>query len=232
MDTFVYDQYQRALYLRSEHKEVPGNFNSYWSKQCSSRTKRLIVHHNVRVNGKNYDNHGNIPYDGEWKCTPHFGLRIYAQPIGDHDVVTEPSPQDYSHLVSTDRATELQSRIDKEMNIWQGVYDIQHVLANCQWAFPKYFDESELRSIRQQYYDIIEEGKRLIRNLDELHHEAEGRTIVEKVTVSDFLKRLEVLNDITDEYRERVENWPGAGVEYNSIKGWCEYCNDNNIREP
>jgi hypothetical protein len=227
MDTEIHDQFNRAVFHRSDHKEVHGNYDAWVHLPVRARTKKLSIGHTLRVNGKNMDPHGIIPYHGQFRAVGHFGVRIQAQQIGDNPVLPEPTPN-YNEYVTSDRVQELQGRISEEMNIWAGVRDINYVLGNCSWQ--QLWDEGELRRTAKQYVEIIEEGERLKRNLSIPHSDTDGRSMVKKETVSEFLRRLGALNATVEGYRNDVESWPGGGSHYNSIKGWCKYCNDNNIR--
>ncbi len=155
------------------------------------------------------------------------------------DTYTEPTPEpepeppsDSTDYVNMARVPEVRERIEAELDIWAGVRDLNYVLGRCKWAFPNPFDEAEFRVVAREYSAIIEEGGQLRTKLQVIHPDYPGRSRVRKSVVKDFFLRLDTLNDLVESYRKEVESWPGAGTSYDSIAGWCQYCNDNDVRNP
>jgi hypothetical protein len=144
----------------------------------------------------------------------------------------EPEPGESSEYVNMQRVPDIVEYLENGMNIWAGVRDPNYVLGHCQWAFPTYFDEAEMRSTAIAYDDTINTGRKLIDKLQQEHPNYPGRSQVRKSKLKEFRTHLAKLNSIVNGWRDYVQAWPGAGTYYDSIKGWCEFCNENNIRQP
>jgi hypothetical protein len=152
-------------------------------------------------------------------------------PEPDPEPTPDPHPDGSAYVHMNTVARKLKW-IKENSHIWAGVYDINFVLGNCKWAFPKYFNESELRTTAQEYANTIREGEALTKRLPKRHQDFPKRSRVRKSVWRDFESRLNALNGRVEGYRQSVSSWPGAGVYYDSIQGWCQYCNEHGITTP
>ena len=228
MDTEVHDQYGRAVHQNSDHKECTGNYPAWIRYPVEARTKKLLIHHVCRVNGNSEFRTLDLV------ARPHFGVRLQvrelsgSQPNGG----ANGGDTDENAFITMPRAEKEIIWINNHLNIWSGVYDVNYVVGHCKWALegnPFEMTEGEMRTLAANYHELIDEGADLTRRLREEHPQFPGRSTCKKDKFSEFKAKLVRMNEIVEELRKATDGWPGKGVDYDSIKGFCQYCNERGI---
>lgn len=125
--------------------------------------------------------------------------------------------------------------IQDNTNLWAGVYDVNYVLGNCQWSLngnPFAMSDSQMRQFAADYLAHAHRGDNLVIDLRTENPNFPGRSQVKKIDLEKYKTELNRLNAIAEGLRNATDGWPGKGVEYDSIKGFCEYCNEHGISYP
>lgn len=141
-------------------------------------------------------------------------------PVPD-DTATVPEESFYLRL---SRAKELadQLEIDLQENAWAGWRDPDYVASYCPDVAPLPASDV-LKKFADEGAELDVEGAGILTRLELEHSKHPGRSVVRKVVWVEFNTRLQDHLDYARDLRNLVKNEPGAGVSYDSIKGWCEY---------
>lgn len=133
-------------------------------------------------------------------------------------------PEDFVHFKRVENLIEM---LEDGIHIWAGVRDPRYVLAHCRGRIYRMFGlyPDQMKDIADAYERMMYAGEILKRDLRMPHKEFSSRSSVDKTRLKKFREWMDALNKTVEGWREAIKDEPGAGVQYDSISGWCRYMN-------
>lgn len=126
------------------------------------------------------------------------------------------------------RTRELADTLENELqtNAWAGWRDPEAVARFCPDVKPLP-PAAELSKFADEGAELDAEGIPYLTRLELEHPHHPGRSVVRKKVWAEFHTRLDDHLLKAGSYGVMLRGQPGHGVEYDSIKGWCEYIRKN-----
>jgi hypothetical protein len=232
MDTLIYGPNNERLVMRSDHKEVMGNYDAFQKYQVQlNKVKQLYVHITLRVNGKQM----NPEHPRHWEVSArgHWGIEIETwksepdQGGGNGGVDPPPPPDPSSFYLDLNRAKLLKKELEirQQYMIWAGVRDPEYAAHHCPQLLDKILHTSpqNLDLYAERGQALYDEAAKFVTRLDVEHKDYPGRSMVRKGYWKEFRERYDQHLDRADDLRALAQRDPIRQEKaYDSIKGWCQ----------
>lgn len=129
--------------------------------------------------------------------------------------------------------------MENEFNIHAGSRDVRHVARHCPGAaaggrepiFP--MTVGEMEDFADRGVELEQELEALVAKLQRTNRRCPeqqnfcNRSEVRKEVLKEFRTRLTAHMNLSHEMSARTDGWPGKGVDYDSLAGWCDYVNEH-----
>lgn len=223
MDTFVYDEVGRTLYERSEHKETPSHFNSFWPLEADALTETIDVHMHAHVT------------KSDEPARAHWNIMLWCAPVSsppsqasDYYTLIRAGtlPDDYTK--DCDGSTGMVYALCKQRQaLWhQGYKGPEYAIIYCR-------DRLDIIGLEaEEIDDYVSAGELLIGKTDRFitrlpmeHADFPGRSVVRNTFYRDFQSDLQKHLIRSEEHNASTQTDPcRQNEDYDNIRGWCQKC--------